>query len=130
MNVHQSLDTDLDELLGKCLTVFEELSGIGIRICYKTLPKGTLGQTRVKKDVAYKSKGKKTILWRPVIEVSSDIKKLSDATERHRLTTYVIVHELVHISREHLSRPKGRVEHEPDFNSEVQERIHRLEDSW
>ncbi len=114
----------MESLLAECLEVFGELGGLEIRVCYKPLRRGVLGQTRIKKQVSILH-GKRRFVWAPIIEVSSSLRDLGDA-ERTRLLRYVLVHELVHISRSHLNRPRGDT-HERDFESEVLARLRLIE---
>jgi len=119
------LDDELNRALLECMRVFEELRGLEVRVCYKPLREGVLGQTRVKKQVLSVG-GKRRLVWSPVIEVSTTIRMLGDPRRRRDLLMYVLVHELVHISRSHLNRPRSK-EHEDDFEQEVIERLRTLQ---
>ncbi|MEM3711541.1 MAG: hypothetical protein QW453_05810 [Thermoprotei archaeon] len=112
-------------MLRECMMVFEELEDLEVRVCYKPLRKGVLGQTRVKKQLV-RSRGKRRFAWRPIIEVSSSLGEVRDPLKKRELLRYVLVHELVHLSRNHLNRPRGK-EHEDDFELEVRERLRRLQ---
>ena len=108
--------------MSACLSVFPELEGTPIKIYYKRLENCVLGQTRVKR-IAVGQK-KKRLVWQPVVEISWS---LGDLPPETRIATlrHVIIHELVHISRAHLSRPKSN-NHESDFDIEVIERFGKL----
>lgn len=115
---------ELEAILQECMGAFSELRGLNITVCYKPLKEGVLGQTRIKKQVLMVG-GKKRLAWRPIIEVSAKIRTIEDDSRRREILRYVIVHELVHITRNHIITPKSR-EHEPDFDKEVQERLRML----
>ncbi|MEM3655863.1 MAG: hypothetical protein QXP58_05070 [Thermoprotei archaeon] len=119
------MNEELNRVLRECMMVFEELEDLEVRVCYKPLRKGVLGQTRVKKQLV-RSRGKRRFAWRPIIEVSSSLGEVRDPLKKRELLRYVLVHELVHLSRNHLNRPRGK-EHEDDFELEVRERLRRLQ---
>lgn len=116
--------SELDAELAHCMKVFPELRGMPALIYYKNIQPNILGQTRIKK-VALTKHGKKRVTWLPVIEVSTRIRDAS--ADRRSLLRYVIVHELVHISRLHLSKSTSADPHETDFNKEVAERLTLLQ---
>lgn len=115
---------ELRALLAECMGAFSELRGLRIGVCYKRLREGVLGQTRIKKQLCTVG-GKKRFVWRPIIEVSSSLRSIRDDKKRRELLMYVLVHELVHISRNHIVRPTPK-EHEEDFEKEVLERLRML----
>jgi len=117
-------DGELESLLTECMKVFGELGDFNVKVCYKPLKSGVLGQTRIKKQLSF-LQGKKRFVWLPIIEVSSSIRDLKDTEKRRELLRYVLVHELVHIVRSHIFRPTPN-EHEKDFDREVEERLRRL----
>lgn len=119
------MDGELKVLLAECMSVFPELKGLKVGVCYKPLKEGVLGQTRIKKQLSLVG-GKRRLVWRPIIEVSKTLRHLEDHEKRRELLKYVLVHELVHISRSHIFRPHPE-EHEADFEREVSERLRMLQ---
>jgi hypothetical protein len=121
------LTAELNRELSRCLVAFCELKGVPINIYYKSLKPSVLGQTRVKKEYNY-SNGKKKVTWLPVIEVSKNIKTLK-SFQKTKVLRYVIIHELVHISRAHTFQRRGVEQHEKDFDAEVAQRLQIVERS-